>query len=88
MKYNNKDFPWKEAWIPISAYSIIKWLRENNDEDTIYISSQRVEGALDEIQDYLFNKGYSMLGLKPISKCSIEELEAEIRKRKSLEEGE
>lgn len=82
MRYFSEECHYKEAWMPITAYSIIKWLRENNDENRIYTSSQRVEEALDEIQNYLFNECYKSLSVKPIGKCSIEELEEELRKRR------
>ena len=36
---------------------------------------------LERIEDTLFNIAYEKLGLKPICKCSVEELQEELNKR-------
>ena len=36
---------------------------------------------LERIEDILFNIAYKKLGLKPICKCSVEELQEELNKR-------
>lgn len=39
------------------------------------------QSFLERIEDTLFNIAYGKLGLKPISKCSVEELQEELNKR-------
>lgn len=39
------------------------------------------QSFLEKIEDTLFNITYNKLGLKPIGKCSIQELQKELNKR-------
>ena len=64
-----------EAWQLIQAREILQWLTE---ELAISLNKQ---SFLEMIKDTLFNIAYIKLGLKPISKCTIEELQEELNKR-------
>ena len=70
--HNNCPF---EAWQLIQAKEILKWVRSIND---FGLNSTNV---ITSIEDVLFNIAYNKLGLKPISKCSIQELQEELNKR-------
>lgn len=64
-----------EAWQLIQAREILQWLTEGK---AMSIDKQ---SFLERIEDTLFNIAYGKLGLKPISKCSVGELEEELNKR-------
>lgn len=64
-----------EAWQLIQAKEILKWVRENSQ-----FSINRIN-LIEIIEDLLFNIAYDKLGLKPISKCTIQELQEELNKR-------
>ena len=66
-----------EAWQLIQAREVLQWLTEGQ------AMSLDKQSFLERIEDTLFNIAYAKLGLKPISKCSIEELEKELERRKS-----
>ena len=69
-----KECPF-EAWQLIQAREILKWLTEGKVTGLGRIS------FLEKIEDTLFNIAYDKLGLKPIGKCSVEELQEELNKR-------
>ena len=69
-----KDCPF-EAWQLIQAKEILQWLTKRQ---AISLDKQ---SFLEKIEDTLFNIAYDKLGLKPISKCTIEELQEELNKR-------
>lgn len=64
-----------EAWQLIQAREILQWLTEGK------VMSLDKQSFLERIEDTLFNIAYGKLGLKPISKCSVEELQEELNKR-------
>ena len=64
-----------EAWQLIQAREILQWLTKRQ---AISLDKQ---SFLEKIEDTLFNIAYDKLGLKPISKCTIEELQEELNKR-------
>ena len=69
-----KECPF-EAWQLIQAREILQWLTEGKVTGLGRIS------FLEKIEDALFNIAYDKLGLKPIGKCSVEELQEELNKR-------
>ena len=69
-----KDCPF-EAWQLIQAKEILKWLRCKND------LSLNTTNVITGIEDVLFNIAHDKLGLKPIRKCTIQELQEELDKR-------
>lgn len=69
-----KDCPF-EAWQLIQAREVIQWLTKGQ------AMSLDKQSFLERIEDTLFNIAYTKLGLKPISKCTIEELQEELNKR-------
>lgn len=71
---NDKETPF-EAWQLIQAREVLKWVRTTGN---FSINSINVISC---IEDVLFNITYDKFGLKPISKCSIQELEVELRRR-------
>ena len=71
---DSKDIPF-EAWQLILAKEIIKWFRVN------LIFSMNSLNTLELVESILFDEAYSKLGLKPISKCTIQELQDELKKR-------
>ena len=66
-----------EAWQLIQARMVLRWLTEGK------AMSLDKQSFLERIEDTLFNLAYEKLGLKPIGKCSIEELQEEINRRMS-----
>ena len=62
--------PREEEECPFEAWQLIQ-AREILDKQSF----------LERIEDALFNIAYGKLGLKPISKCSVEELQEELNKR-------
>lgn len=66
-----------EAWQLIQARVVLHWLTGDQD------MSLDKQSFLERIEDTLFNLAYEKLGLKPIGKCSIEELQEEINRRMS-----
>ena len=64
-----------EAWQLIQAREVIQWLTEEQ------VMSLDKQSFLERIEDTLFNIAYTKLGLKPISKCTIDELQEELNKR-------
>lgn len=71
---NKKDCPY-EAWQLIQAKEILQWLTKGQ------AMSLGKQSFLEKIEDTLFNIAYDKLGLKPIGKCSVEELQEELNKR-------
>ena len=69
-----KECPF-EAWQLIQAREVIQWLTEGK------VMSLDKQSFLERIEDKLFNIAYEKLGLKPIGKCSVEELQEELNKR-------
>lgn len=69
-----KDCPF-EAWQLILAKEILKWIRSEND------LGLNTTNVITGIEDLLFNIAHKMLGLKPIGKCTIQELQEELNKR-------
>lgn len=69
-----KDCPF-EAWQLIQAKEILKWVRSEND-----LSLNTTE-IITSIEDMLFDIAHKKLGLKPIGKCTIQELQEELNKR-------
>ena len=64
-----------EAWQLIQAKEVIQWLTEGK------AMSLGKQTFLERIEDTLFLIAYKKLGLKPIGKCSVEELQEELDKR-------
>ena len=64
-----------EAWQLIQAREILQWLTEGK------AMSLGKQTFVEMIEDTLFNIAYTKLGLKPIVRCSIEELQEELNKR-------
>lgn len=64
-----------EAWQLIQAIEILQWLTKGK------AMSLGKQSFLEMIEDTLFNIAYDKLGLKPIGKCSVEELQEELNKR-------
>lgn len=71
---NKKDCPY-EAWQLIQAREVLTWVVKNVDFGINSIS------LIEIIKDLLFDIAHNKLGLKPISKCTIEELQEELNKR-------
>ena len=71
---NKRNCPY-EAWQLIQAREILHWLTKVQD------MSLDKQSFLERIEDTLFNIAYTKLGLKPISKCTIKELQEELNKR-------
>ena len=69
-----KDCPF-EAWQLIQAKEILKWVRDNSQFGINSIN------LIEIIEDLLFDIAYAKLGLKPIGKCTIQELQEELNKR-------
>ena len=69
-----KDCPF-EAWQLIQAKEILKWVRDNSQFGIASII------FIEIIEDLLFNIAHDKLGLKPISKYTIHELQEELNKR-------
>lgn len=77
-----KDCPFKPYQF-LEAKMVLDWLLKNvNDPE---LEKIWIITALDRVENYLFNYFYSKSGLKPLSKCSTAELEAELEKRKHNE---
>lgn len=64
-----------EAWQLIQAREILQWLTEGK------VMSLDKQSFLEMIEDTLFNIAYYKLGLKPIGKCSVKELQEELNKK-------
>lgn len=74
-----KDCPF-EPWQFIECKVVLEWLWGNvNDAE---LQKWHMEGVHERLDYYLFNYAYNKMGLKPISRCSVEELEAELSRRK------
>ena len=69
-----KECPF-EAWQLIQAREILQWLTNGK------AMSLDKQSFLERIEDTIFNNAYTKLGLKPIGKCYIEELQKELNKR-------
>lgn len=75
-----KDCPF-EPWQFIETKEVLEWLWNNvNDAE---LQKWHMENIHDRLNYYLFHYTYRKMGMKPISKCSINELEQEIERRKS-----
>lgn len=64
-----------EAWQLIQAKEILNWIRSEND------LGLNTTSVITGIEDLLFNIAHAKLGLKPIGKCTIQELQEELNKR-------
>lgn len=64
-----------EAWQLIQAKEILKWVRSVNN------FGLNATSIVTSIEDVLFNIAHDKLGLKPIGKCTIQELQEELNKR-------
>lgn len=73
-KNNMKDCPF-EAWQLIQAKEILEWVKNNAQFGLSSIT------IIEIIEDLLFNIAHDKLGLKPISRCTIQELQEELNKR-------
>lgn len=73
-KITKEECPF-EAWQLIQVREVLQWLTKGQ---AISLDKQ---SFLENIEDKLFSIAYFKLGLKPISKCSIEELQEELNKR-------
>ena len=71
---NKRNCPY-DAWQLIQAREILQWLTNGE------AMSLDKQSFLERIEDTLFNIAYDKLGLKPISKCTIKELQEELNKR-------
>ena len=69
-----KECPF-ESWQLIQAREILKWLTDGK------AMSLGKQTFLERIEDTLFNIAYNKLSLKPIGKCSVEELKEELNKK-------
>ena len=69
-----KECPF-EAWQLILAREVLQWQTEGQ------VMSLDKQSFLERIENTLFNIAYTKLGLKPISKCTIEELQEELNKK-------
>lgn len=69
-----RDCPF-EAWQLIQAKEILKWVRDNSGFGINSIN------LIETIEDLLFDIAHAKLGLKPIGKCTIQELQEELNKR-------
>lgn len=69
-----KECPF-EAWQLIQAREVLQWITEGK------VMGLGRQSFLERIEDTLFNISYDKLGLKPIGKCSVEELQKELNKR-------
>ena len=74
-----KECPF-EPWQFIDAKIVLDWLWNNVPDAEL--QKCYMEGVHDRLDYYLFNIAYSKMGLKPLSKCSISELEEELKRRK------
>lgn len=77
-----KDCPFKPYQF-LEAYLILEWLLKNVEDPDL--EKLWVSVPLEKVSNYLFNYFYAKSGLKPLSKCSTAELEAELEKRKHNE---
>lgn len=68
------DIPF-EAWQLIQAKQIIGWIKDNCQWGITSINT------IELIEDILFNSAHTKLGLKPIGKCTIQELQEELNRR-------
>ena len=64
-----------EPWQLIQAKEIVSWIRNNGNFSINSLNT------LELVEDILFNEAYSKLGLKPIGKCTIQELQEELKRR-------
>lgn len=72
MESQNMPF---EAWQLVQAKEIIKWIKENCNFSINSLNT------LELVEDILFDAAYNKLGLKPIGKCTIKELQDELKRR-------
>lgn len=78
-----KDCPF-EPWQFIEAREVLEWLWNNVND--VELQKWHMEAIHDRLNYYLFNYPYNKMGMKPISRCSVSELEQEIKRRKNKEE--
>ena len=78
-----KKCPFK-PWQFIEAKEVLDWLWYNVSDDEL--QKWHMESVHEKLDYYLFNYAYSKMGLKPISKCSTNEIEAELKRRKENKE--
>lgn len=74
-----KDCPF-EPYQFIEAKIVLDWLWHNVPDAEL--QKWHMESVHERLDYYLFNYFYNKMGLKPISKCSINELEEELELRK------
>ena len=69
-----KECPF-EAWQLIQAREVIHWLTKEKE------MSLGKQSFLERIENTLFFFFFKKIGLKPICRCSLEELQEELNKR-------
>ena len=74
MNCDKRECPF-EAWQLLQARKILQWLTEGQ------AMSLGQSTFIERIEDALFQLSYTKLGLKPICRCSLEELQEELNKR-------
>lgn len=76
-----KDCPF-EPYQFLEAKIVLDWLLKNvNDSE---LDKMSVCTIIDRVNGYLFNYFYVKSGLKPLYKCSVDELKEELEKRNKL----
>lgn len=74
-----KDCPF-EPWQFIEAKMVLDWLWNNvTDKD---LQKWHMGNVHERLDYYLFHYAYNKMRLKPICKCSTEELESELKRRR------
>lgn len=76
-----KECPF-EPYQFIEAKMVLDWLWDNVHDGEL--QKWHMENTHNKLDYYLFNYAYNKMGLKPICKCSTNELEQELELRKSL----
>lgn len=70
-----------EGWQILQAKTVLDWVW-NNTQDA-ELQKWHMGTIHERLDSHMFNLAYNKMGLKPIGKCSISELEAEIERRKN-----
>ena len=79
----SKDCPY-EPWMFLAAKETLDWLMDNLDDSEL--NKLHVQTIMERVDYYLFHYFYLKSGLKPLYKCTIEELKAEIAIRETIKE--
>ena len=74
-----KDCPF-EPWQFIEAKMVLDWLWNNVPDSDL--QKWHMGSVHERLDYYLYHYAYNKMGLRPIGKCSIEELEEELKRRK------